>query len=89
MAARQPRAQLNKPVDITIDAAGNVYVADTNNSRIRKIFADGTITTIAGMGGANYSGDGGRCHLRVAELPAQHRGQLQRHGLYRRYRQLT
>ena len=52
-------AQLSKPVDIKIDAAGNVYIADTNNSRIRKIFADGTITTIAGIGGANYGGDGG------------------------------
>ncbi len=52
-------AKLSKPVDITLDAAGNVYVADTNNSRIRKIFADGTITTIAGIGGANYGGDGG------------------------------
>ena len=46
-------------MDIVLDAAGNVYVADTNNSRIRKIFADGTIGTIAGIGGANYGGDGG------------------------------
>jgi uncharacterized protein (TIGR03437 family) len=52
-------AELSKPVDVKIDAAGNVYVADANNSRIRKIFTDGTITTIAGIGGANYGGDGG------------------------------
>ena len=52
-------AEFSKPVDVTLDAAGNFYVADTNNSRIRKIFADGTITTIAGIGGANYGGDGG------------------------------
>ncbi len=52
-------AQLSKPVGVTIDAAGSVYVADTNNSRIRKITTDGFITTIAGRGGAAYNGDGG------------------------------
>jgi len=49
---------LNKPVGVTIDAAGSVYVADTNNSRIRKI-TDGIITTIAGSKFTGYSGDGG------------------------------
>ena len=48
MAAQRRVAQLNKPVGITMDAAGNIYVADVNNSRIRKILTDGTITTIAG-----------------------------------------
>jgi uncharacterized protein (TIGR03437 family) len=52
-------ARLSKPVDIKVDSTGNVYIADTNNSRIRKVSADGTITTIAGIGGANYGGDGG------------------------------
>jgi uncharacterized protein (TIGR03437 family) len=53
------RAQLNKPTAIAMDGAGNIYVADTNNSRIRKINPDGIITTIAGKGGASYTGDGG------------------------------
>jgi uncharacterized protein (TIGR03437 family) len=62
-------AQLNKPVGVTVDAAGNVYVADTNNSRIRKITADGIITTIAGKGGAGYSGDGGSATGAVLNFP--------------------
>jgi uncharacterized protein (TIGR03437 family) len=51
-------AQLNKPTTIFFDAAGNLFIADTNNSRIRKISTDGTIATIAGKGGGSYSGDG-------------------------------
>jgi uncharacterized protein (TIGR03437 family) len=63
------RAQLNKPSGVTVDAAGNVYVADTNNSRIRKITADGTITTIAGKGGGAYSGDGGPATSAALNFP--------------------
>jgi uncharacterized protein (TIGR03437 family) len=53
------RATLNNPVGIAIDAASNLYIADSNNGRIRKVTADGTIFTIAGKGGASYSGDNG------------------------------
>ena len=46
-------------------AAGQiVYFTDTNNSRIRKILTDGTITTIAGIGGGPYSGDTAAAPLR-------------------------
>ncbi len=52
-------AQLNFPSDVDCDAAGNVYVADTNNCAVRKIdVSTGVITTVAGTGDAGYSGDG-------------------------------
>lgn len=43
---------------ITTDAAGNIYLADTYNNRVRKIDTSGIITTIAGMAGSGYNGDG-------------------------------
>ncbi|HEY0307806.1 MAG TPA: Ig-like domain repeat protein [Acidobacteriaceae bacterium] len=52
-------AQLNFPTGVAVDAAGNVYIADTNNQRVRKIDTTGTITTIAGTGTAGFSGDTG------------------------------
>jgi hypothetical protein len=52
-------AQLNTPTAVAIDAAGNLYIADTSNNRIRRIDTNGTITTIAGTGTPGYSGDNG------------------------------
>ncbi|HTE25451.1 NHL domain-containing protein [Flavitalea sp.] len=53
-------AQLAYPGSTAIDNAGNVYVSDIQNHRIRKISTTGIITTIAGNGGSGYSGDGGQ-----------------------------
>lgn len=52
-------AKLGKPKDMDFDAAGNLYIADTNNNRIRKVSAAGIISTFAGNGSAGYAGDGG------------------------------
>jgi sugar lactone lactonase YvrE len=53
-------AELYKPWGVAVDAAGNLYIADELNSRIRKVTVAGIITTIAGTGTAGYSGDGGQ-----------------------------
>jgi sugar lactone lactonase YvrE len=50
-------AQLNQPGGIAVDASGAVYIADSNNHRIRKVATDGTITTIVGTGRC-FGGDG-------------------------------
>jgi uncharacterized protein (TIGR03437 family) len=51
-------AQLNGPQGVAVDSAGNVYIADTANNRVRKVAANGVITTVAGNGAAGFSGDG-------------------------------
>lgn len=52
-------AQLNLPTGLFVDTAGNVYIADYGNNRIRKIDATtGMISTVAGSGTAGSSGDG-------------------------------
>ena len=53
-------AQLNVPGLITFDSIGNLFIADANNNRIRKInVTNGIITTVAGNGAGTYGGDGG------------------------------
>ena len=52
-------AELRNPHGVAVDSAGNVYIADTSNGRIRKVDSTGTITTIAGTGEFGFSGDGG------------------------------
>ena len=62
-------AQLHSPLGAAVDGAGNIYIADTNNNRIRKVDAStGNISTVAGTGVLGYSGDGGaatEAHLRL------------------------
>ncbi len=53
-------AVLNTPQGLAVDAAGNIYVADYGNHRVRKIDTTGNINTIAGNGTDQFSGDNGR-----------------------------
>ncbi len=53
-------AQFSTPARVTLDKAGNLFVADQGNNRVREIFAaTGIITTVAGNGTQGFSGDGG------------------------------
>src|SRR5208283_2391553 len=52
------QAELNTPWRVTLDPAGNLYIADALNDRIRKLAPNGIITTIAGSGQPGYSGEG-------------------------------
>lgn len=65
------RAQLNTPWRVTIDPAGNLYIADSGNDRIRKLAPNGIITTVAGNGSPGYSGDGGPATSATLRIPEQ------------------
>lgn len=53
-------ANLKFPSGVAFDASGNLYIADSFNNRVRKVtLATGLISTVAGIGVATYSGDGG------------------------------
>jgi len=53
------KAQLNLPRGLAFDSAGNLYIGDTMNHRVRKVDTSGIITTFAGTGQGGFSGDGG------------------------------
>ncbi|MCP2297176.1 NHL repeat-containing protein [Nocardia amikacinitolerans] len=51
-------ADLNQPCSVAVDGAGNLYIADVNNQRVRRVdHATGVITTVAGTGTGGYNGD--------------------------------
>ncbi len=52
------QAQLNSPGGVALDGSGNLYIADTDNHRIRKVDTAGDISTVAGSGTAGFDGDG-------------------------------
>ncbi len=51
-------ASLNLPTFVALDSAGNLYIADSGNARVREI-SNGVITTVVGNGVPGYAGDGG------------------------------
>ena len=54
---------------MSVDASGNVYIADWHNQRVRVVDASGTITTLAGTGVKGFSGDGATAGDAVLSLP--------------------
>ncbi|MBU6401718.1 MAG: SMP-30/gluconolactonase/LRE family protein, partial [Verrucomicrobia bacterium] len=63
-------ASLASPLALALDAAGDLFIADQGNNRIRKVQPDGIITTVAGDGTAGYSGDGGAATNASLNQPA-------------------
>jgi uncharacterized protein (TIGR03437 family) len=63
------RAQLSDAQGVAVDAAGNVYIADADNHRVRKVRPDGIIETVAGAGVPGFSGDGGEAARALLNAP--------------------
>jgi hypothetical protein len=86
-------AELNQPRDVAIASDGAILIADTGNDRIRRVDPNGTISTVAGVGGG-FAGDGDpartarlRAPFSVAALP--HRGFLFADTANNRVRRVT
>ena len=63
------QALLKYPDDVAVDGAGNLYIADSHNHRIRRVDASGIITTIAGTGVGGFSGNNGPAVDAQLDLP--------------------
>ena len=73
-------ARLNRPTGVDADEHGNVYIADYNNNRIRRVDPAGIITTVAGSGSRGFSGDGGPAI--AAELAGPYGVRVAEDGFY-------
>ena len=68
-SATSTAARLNRPGGVALDGGGNLYIADTDNHRIRKVDAStGIISTVAGSGTFGFGGDGGSATSTAARL---------------------
>ncbi|MEV8565184.1 cellulase family glycosylhydrolase [Streptomyces sp. NPDC051322] len=64
------KAALNTPYTLTLDAKGDIFVADTQNNRVREVTAaDGKIATVAGNGWPRYTGDGEKATMAQLQFP--------------------
>ena len=63
-------ASLYSPYGVAVDASGDVFIADTGNNRIREVKTNGMITTVAGKGNGDFSGDGGPATNASLALPS-------------------
>jgi hypothetical protein len=62
-------ARINAPRGVAALADGGFLIPDSNNHRIRRVWPDGTITTVAGTGAPGFSGDGGPAIAAQLSLP--------------------
>src|SRR4051794_37342613 len=62
-------AQISNVQGLAMDRFGNLYLSDTDNHRVRRVSASGVITTVAGIGVAGFSGDGGPATSAQLNLP--------------------
>ncbi len=62
-------AQLTDPNGLAMDRAGNLFIADSGNHRIRRVSTDGIISTVAGSGACCFSGDGGPAVSAAMDYP--------------------
>jgi trimeric autotransporter adhesin len=63
-------AELNGPIGVAVDGSGNVYIADTDSDRVRRVTPDGTILPLAGTGAPGPLGDGGSALRATLRQPA-------------------
>jgi uncharacterized protein (TIGR03437 family) len=64
-------ASLHDPTGVAVDSAGNLYIADAFNDRIRRVDLNGVITTIAGTGVGGFGGDGGAATAAMLDCPTR------------------
>jgi TonB family protein len=62
-------AQLNSPLGVALDAAGNLYISDAVASRVRQVTPDGKISTLVGTAAHGSSGDGGPAAIALLDSP--------------------
>ena len=78
---------LLSPRNVAVDAAGNLYIAEFEGHRVRKLTPDGKLSTIAGTGVAGWSGDGSRASAAQINYPAGMAFDRAGGALYRRFGQ--